>query len=257
MMIRYETDAPRATITIDDPDRHNPLTVRAMRDIVAALENAADDREVSAIVLTGSGSKSFSAGGDLGGGFVDEPLQGHAGRAAFADMLRAIHRADKPVIARVNGHALAGGLGLAAACDIVLASENATFGATEVLVGLWPMMISAVLVRTVPRRIAFDLVLTGRRVDALEAQRIGIVSRVLRDHPALDAAVDDTVTAVAGLPSGVVSLGRAAFYGSQDMPLDAALDLLHAGLTAVAMTDDAREGVAAFLEKRPPRWTGS
>lgn len=256
-MIRYESMEQRATITVDDPARHNPLTVDAMRQLRDALDRAAADTAVSVIVITGAGTKSFSAGGDLAGGFVDRPVDGHAARAAFADMLRSIQRADKPVVARVNGHALAGGLGLVAACDIALASANATFGATEINVGLWPMMISALLIRLVPRRTALELSLTGRRLDAAEAQRLGIVSRVLPDHERLDAAVEETVDALAQLPAGVLALGRAAFYGAQDLPVDAALDLLHAGLTAVAMTDDAREGVAAFLEKREPDWSGT
>lgn len=242
---------------IDDPARHNPLTVEAMGDVTAALREAAADDAIRVVVVTGAGDRSFSAGGDLTGGFVDEPLTGHAGRAAFADMLRAVRSVDKPVVARVNGHALAGGLGLAAACDIVVAVESAAFGATEVRVGLWPMMISAVLVRTMPRRAVLDMVMTGRRIDAVEAQRLGLVSRVVDDHEGLDAAVDETATSVADLPQGVLQLGRAAFFGTEDLPLDAALDVLHAGLTAVAMTDDAREGVTAFLEKRSPRWQGS
>ena len=255
-MIRYEISDQRATITIDDPTRHNPLTVNAMHEMASALRRAARDSGVAVVVITGAGEKTFSAGGDLGGGFVDAPLEGHAGRAAFADMLRAMRTVDKPVVARVNGHALAGGLGLAAACDIVLASENATFGATEINVGLWPMMISAVLVRTMPRRAALEMILTGRRVDPYEAQRLGLVSRIAEDHDALDAAVDGTVAAIMDLPAGVLALGRAAFFGTEDMPIDAALDVLHAGLTAVAMTGDAQEGVTAFLEKRRPRWSG-
>ena len=126
----------------------------------------------------------------------------------------------------------------------------------EIRVGLWPMMISAVLLRTIPQKAALELVLTGRRIDAHEAQRLGVVSRVLPTITALDEAVDETVAQLADLPTGVIAIGRAAFYGAQDLPIDAALDLLHAGLTEVAMTDDAAEGVAAFLEKRPARWSG-
>lgn len=255
-MIEYDVSGGRALIEIDDPDRHNPLTTDAMREIGGRVGDAAGDEAANAIVITGAGDRSFSAGGDLGGGFVDAPVASHGARGAFADLFRAIQRADKPVIARVNGHALAGGFGLAAACDIVLASENATFGATEIKVGLWPMMISAVLLRTIPQKAALELVLTGRRIDAHEAQRLGVVSRVLPTITALDQAVDETLAQLSDLPSGVMAIGRAAFYGAQDLPIDAALDLLHAGLTEVAMTDDAAEGVAAFLEKRSARWSG-
>jgi enoyl-CoA hydratase/carnithine racemase len=255
-VIQYETYDGRAVVTIDDPERRNPLTTDAMDEIRRAVDSAAADEGVRAIVITGAGDRAFSAGGDLGGGFVDRPIESHGPRGAFADMFRAIRGADKPVIARVNGHALAGGLGLVAGCDIVHAVEGATFGATEIRVGLWPMMISAVLVRVIPARAAFDLMITGRRLAADEAQRLGIVSRVVPTLEALDEAVEETVAAIKNTPAGVVALGRSAFYGAQDLSLDAALDVLHAGLTAVAMTDDAREGVEAFLEKRPPDWSG-
>jgi enoyl-CoA hydratase len=166
-----------------------------------------------------------------------------------------MRRCGKPVIARVNGHALAGGFGLAAACDIVIAADTATFGAPEVKVGLWPMMITAVLQRAVPHKVALELMMTGRRIDAAEAQRIGIVSRVvpLAD---LDGAIDETVEALAALSPAVLRMGKDAFYAVEDLGFDAALDHLHNGLTATAMTEDAAEGVAAFLQKRAPEWRG-
>lgn len=255
-MIGYTTTGSRAVITIDDPQRRNPLSTDVMKEIGRRLDEAADDDAVRVIVLTGAGDRAFSAGGDLGGGFVDAPVAGHGDRAAFADLFRKMRGCGKPVVARVNGHALAGGFGLAAGCDIVIAVETATFGATEIKVGLWPMMISAVLTRLMPRKAAFDLILTGRRISATEAMQLGVVSQVVADLDALDAAVDDVVAAIEALPAGVVAMGKSAFYAAEDLPIDAALDLLHAGLTGVSMTEDAREGVTAFLEKRTPNWTG-
>ncbi len=254
-MLRYEAAPPRATITIDDPERRNPLSAETMGALRAAVDDAAADPAVRVIVITGAGDRAFSAGGDLAGGFVDQPIALHDARGAFAELLRALRRAGKPTVARVNGHALAGGFGLAAACDIVIAVPRATFGTPEVDVGLWPMMITAVLQRCMPARAALELMMTGRRIDAEEARSLGVVSRVVPAEQ-LDAAVDETVAALAAKSPAVLRLGRDTFYATQDMDFDTALAHLQNGLTAVALTDDAAEGVAAFLEKRPPRWTG-
>lgn len=252
-MLRYQTDPPRATITIDDPERRNPLSNDAIAELASLVDRAAADDGVRVIVVTGAGDTAFSAGGDLSGGFVDAPLEDHDERAALIDLLTALRRCGKPTVARVNGHALAGGLGLAAACDIVVAVDDATFGAPEIKVGLWPMMITAVLQRVMPSKAALELMMTGRRITADEAQRLGIVSRVVpRDD--LDDTVDLVVDQLASRSSAVLRLGRDAFYAVQDMAFDDALEYLHAGLTAVALTEDAAEGVSAFLEKRRPEW---
>jgi enoyl-CoA hydratase/carnithine racemase len=256
MVLRYETAPPRATITIDDPERRNPLSNAAVAEMTGMIERASADPEVRAIVITGAGDQAFSAGGDLSGGFVDRPLADHDERAAFADLFRAMRSAGKPIVARVNGHALAGGFGIAAACDVTIAVGDATFGAPEIKVGLWPMMISAVLQRVMPRKAALELVMTGRRMSADEALRVGVVSRVVRREE-LDDAVDLVVDALAATSPVVMRLGRDAFFAVEDLGFDAALDHLHAGLTAVASTDDAAEGVAAFLDKRRPNWSGS
>ena len=254
-MLRYECDGPLATLTIDDPARRNPMSLETMADLASAINDASGNPEVRVIVITGAGDKAFSAGGDLSGGFVDAPISDHDARGALADLFRAMRRCGKPVVARVNGHALAGGFGLAAACDIVIAVEDATFGTPEIRVGLWPMMITAVLQRLIPSRIAFELMATGRRISADEALRIGAVSRVVAAAD-LDAAVDETVDRLLSVSPAILALGKDSFYATEDMPLDAALDYLHNGLTAVAMTEDAAEGVAAFGEKRKPAWRG-
>lgn len=254
-MLRYESDGPRATLTIDDPERRNPMSLETMQALVRGVATAASDDNIRVIVITGAGDKAFSAGGDLSGRFVDAPLTDHDARGELANLFRSLRRCGKPVIARVNGHAIAGGFGLAAACDIVVAVEDATFGTPEINVGLWPMMISAVLQRLVPRRVALDLMLTGRRISADEALRIGVVSRVVAAAD-LDTVVDDTVARLLAVSPATLALGKDAFYAIEDMPLDAALDHLHTGLTAVAATEDAAEGVAAFVEKRAPEWRG-
>jgi enoyl-CoA hydratase/carnithine racemase len=254
-VLRYDRHEQTVVLTIDEPERRNPLSLETMAGLTRHVEEAASDAGVRVIIITGAGDRAFSAGGDLHGGFVDEPLDDHEARGALAGLIRAIRRCGKPVIARVNGHALAGGFGLAAACDIVIAVDDATFGTPEIQVGLWPMMITAVLHRLVPHRAAFELMATGRRIDAAEAQRLGVVSRVV-ERAGLDAAVDETVARLLAVSPAVLALGKDAFYTAEDLPLDAALDYLHLGLTAVAMTEDAAEGVESFLEKRAPEWRG-
>ncbi len=254
-MLRYEPDPPRATLVIDDPERRNPLSTEVMAGLRDGVEMAGADAEVRVIVITGAGDRAFSAGGDLAGGFVDSPIARHAARGALADLFRSLRRVGKPTVARVNGHALGGGFGLAAACDIVIAADHATLGTPEVNVGLWPMMITAVLQRVMPQKAALELMLTGRRLPADEAMRLGVVSRVVPGTE-LDAAVDETVAALAAKSPATVRLGRDAFYAVADMDFDAALEHLQTGLTAVALTEDAAEGIAAFLQKRPPEWRG-
>lgn len=226
-----------------------------MSDLVERVWAATNDRDVRVIIITGAGDKVFSAGGDLSSGFIENPLASHGERGAFADLFRLMRRCGKPTIARVNGHALAGGFGLAAACDIVIAVDTATFGTPEINVGLWPMMISAVLQRLVPQKAALEMMMTGRRISADEAARLGVVSRVVARHE-LDAAVDETVDALVAASPALLKLGKDAFYAVEDMSLDEALDHLQTGLTATAMTEDSAEGVSAFLDKRQPEWRG-
>lgn len=254
-MIRYEVSAGRATVTIDDPERRNPLSVEAMVDLVDATRRALSDDEVRVIVYTGAGDRAFSAGGDLSGGFVDDPLGQHRSRGALADLFRLMVRGGKPTVARVNGHALAGGFGVAVACDIVVAVSEAKMGTPEIGVGLWPMMISAVLRRAMPPKAVLELMMTGRIIDAGEAQRLGAVTHVV-ERDGLDARVDEIVDSLLARSSAVLELGRDSFYAVADLGFDAALDRLQGGLTAVALTADAAEGVAAFRDKRPPRWAG-
>lgn len=254
-MLRYDVEPPRATLTIDDPARRNPLSVDVMEALAARAAEAMHDDEVRVLVFTGAGERAFSAGGDLSGRFIDEAVPLHRGRGALADLLRLLRRGGKPTVARVNGDALAGGFGLAAACDVVVAAEEARFGTPEVNVGLWPMMITAVLLRTMPRRAVLELMMTGRLIPAIEAQHLGAVSEVV-PREGLDDAVDRVVAALAAKSPATLRLGRDAFHAVEDLAFDAALDFLQLGLTGVTLTEDAGEGVAAFLQKRSPAWRG-
>ena len=255
-MVEYEVGEGRATITLADPARRNPLSVETMEAILTATRRALEDPSVRVLVYTGAGDQAFSAGGDLSGSFVDNPVGLHKARGVFADLFRLMLRGGKPTVARVNGHALAGGFGLAVACDVTICVDDAKLGAPEIGVGLWPMMISALLARVMPRKSALELMLTGRVIDAHEAQRLGAVSRVV-PRADLDRAVDETVEALQAKSAAILMIGRDSYFGMADLDFDAALDRLQTGLTAVAMSEDATEGIAAFLEKRPPSWKGN
>ncbi|HLU31464.1 MAG TPA: enoyl-CoA hydratase-related protein [Acidimicrobiia bacterium] len=254
-MVRYEVSEGRATITIDDPERRNPMSTEAMAGLLDRTREAMADPDVRVIVYTGAGDRAFSAGGDLSGGFVDDPIGLHRSRGALANLFREMARGGKPTVARVNGHALAGGFGLAVACDFVICVDEAKLGTPEIDVGLWPMMISAVLLRAMPFKAVLDLMLTGRIIDPAEALRLGAVTRVVtRDE--LDTAVDELVDTLAAKSPAVIELGRDSLYAVVDMGFDESLARLQAGLTAVSLTEDSREGVQAFLEKRDPSWSG-
>lgn len=256
MSVRYEVSAGVASITIDDPERRNPMSVGTMAGLRDATRKAVDDLEVGVIVYTGAGDRAFSAGGDLSGSFADDPIGLHRARGVLADLFRLMVRGGKPTVARVNGHALAGGFGLAVACDVTICVDDAKLGTTEIKVGLWPMMISAILARVMPRKAAFELMLTGRIIDPLEAQRLGAVSRVV-PRPELDAAVEEVVATLLGLSPAILMMGKDSFFGMADADFDTALDRLQGGLTEVALTDDSREGIQAFLDKREPDWKGA
>jgi len=254
-VITYNVEDGVAEVTIDDPERRNALSNRLIGALRDAIGAAQDDADVRVVVLTGAGDRAFSSGGNLSGGFVDSPLADHEERGVLADLIRGMRRIPKPVVGRINGAALGGGFGIAAACDITIASDTATFGTPEIDLGLWPMMISAVLLPLVPRKQLLDMMLVGRIVDADEALRLGIVTRVVPASD-LDAAVADTVGELLQKSPAALALGKASFYAMEGMDLDTALDHLHIGLTAVAFTEDAAEGVEAFLQKRDPNWKG-
>lgn len=252
----YGVDAHVATITINRPDKRNALSWTLVSELRRAFAEAGTDPEVRVVVLTGAGDQAFCAGADLSGiskgaGWTEL----HDGRGELARLFRDMWELGKPVIARVRGFALAGGFGLALACDIVVAADDAQFGVPEIDVGLWPYMITVPLLRSMPPKRALELMMTGRRIDATEADRIGILSRVAPVDE-LDAAVAELAGELASKSPAIMRLGRDSFYSVLDQPAEAALALLHSMLTVTAATDDAAEGIAAFAEKRAPRWKG-
>jgi len=246
-----------ARVTIDRPGARNALSNDVMEGLLEAFGRAAADPLVRVVVLTGAGEKAFCAGGDLGGsGFRDKGFaERHHDRRSFADLFRRMNRLGKPIIARVRGHCLAGGFGLALGCDLVVASDDSSFGTPEVKRGLFPMMIMATIFRNVGRKKGMELLLTGDRISAAEAERLGLINYSVPAEQ-LDAKVDELVAKVAAMSPAVVRLGRDAFYTMSDMGFDPALEYLQTMLTVNLGTEDAIEGVTAFLQKRDPAWKG-
>lgn len=247
-------EGPVRRLTLNRPDKRNPIGPQTCGELVHALASAGDDPAVRVVVLTGAGAV-FSAGGDLSQFAGGAAPSSAVPPASLVELLTAMHELGKPIIAMVNGHALAGGLGLVVACDLAVASDQATFGTTEIRVGLWPMMISAEIARSIGRKRALELMLTGQRIGAAEALAAGLVNRVVPAE-SLEAETMALAHELAELSPATIALGLRAFYRSQDMELGAALRFLESELGRVLALEDAAEGLAAFLGKRKPVWKG-
>src|SRR5215212_1040271 len=251
--LRYETSGTGvATISLDDPETRNALSDALLDELIAALEAARDEDAVRCVVLTSTHEKVFSSGGDLAGFAEPVPLvHKHFGTERFPQLFTLIGTLHKPTICAANGHVLAGGLGLALACDLIIAREGATFGTPEINVGVFPFMIMALIYRNVPRKKTNEMLLLGERIDAAEAERIGIVNKVVAAED-FDAAVSAWAVSLAGKSPVLMRLGKDAMYRQQDLAFVDALELLHHNLTLAFSTEDIQEGVRAFFEKREP-----
>jgi enoyl-CoA hydratase/carnithine racemase len=245
-----------ATITLDQPDTRNALSDQLLGELLEAFEAARDDAAVRCVVLTSSHDKVFSSGANLGGFAAEVPLvHKHFGTERFPRLFRLIGELGKPTICAANGHVLAGALGIALACDLIVAADHAEFGTPEISVGAFPFMIMALIYRNVPRKKTTEMLLLGERVTAQEAERIGIVNRVV---PAaeLAGAVGEWAERLASKSPVVMRLGKDAMFRQQDMAFLDALDYLRAQLSLALSTEDIVEGVQAFFEKREPQWAG-
>jgi enoyl-CoA hydratase/carnithine racemase len=251
--VRTEIRGAAAWITIDREARRNAFGPATIDQLTAGLARAEADPSVRVVCLTGAGTRAFSAGADLGGAFGGEdPL---AWPMQYARLLQRMRALSKPMVARVAGDCLAGGLGLMLSCDLVYAREGVRIGLPEVRVGLFPMMVAALLLRDGVRKKVLELVYTGAPVGAREAEAMGLVTRTVPDGE-LDAAVERVVGAIAANAPRAIQLGRRAMAESEGMPYDAAVEHLCRRLGDVLATEDAAEGLAAFAGKREPRWTG-
>ena len=258
--VLVERDGPTLRLVINRPERRNAMTWGVVAGLRAGVRRAAADPAVRVVVVTGAGDEAFCAGADLSGmapehagGGTDAFAETHEARGQLARLFEDLWHLGKPTVARVQGWAMAGGLGLALACDLVVASERARFGAPELNVGLWPYMVTVPMVRSMPPKKALELMMTSRVVDAAEADRIGFVTKVV-PHDELDAAVADLAAVLASKPPGAMRTGRDSFYAVWDAPAGEALAHLHALLTVTSQTAEAHEGIAAFAAKRRPAW---
>jgi enoyl-CoA hydratase/carnithine racemase len=243
-----------ATLSLNRPAQRNALSNELMADVTAALEVLGADPEVRVVVLAGRGP-AFSAGHDLSE-MVGLGLDDYRGIFALCTrMMTAIHELPQPVIARVHGMATAAGCQLVAACDLVVASSEARFATPGVKIGLFCTTPMVEVTRSIGRKRALEMLLTGAPIDARTAAEWGLVNRVVAPDE-LEPATDELARQIASASSLTVGLGKRAFYRQIDLGLDAAYDHCQAVMSENATAGDAQEGMSAFLEKRPATWRG-
>jgi 3-hydroxypropionyl-coenzyme A dehydratase len=255
-VVKYEVADGVATVTLNNPEKRNMLSGQMLVELVDAMKTARDSEDVRAVVLTGAGDKVFCAGADLGGFGADVPLVAkHFATDLFLEYFRLMPRLGKPSLCAANGHVLAGGMGLALSCDLLIAKEGAVFGTPEINVGAFPYMIMAIIYRNVPRKKVNEMMLLGERLSAEQAVEYGLANKVV---PAgeFDAAVADWTGKLASKSPVLMRLGHDAMYRQQDMSVDDALEFLRSQLSLTFSTEDIVEGVTAFFEKRDPEWKG-
>jgi enoyl-CoA hydratase len=254
--VLYEVADGVATVTLNDPEKRNMLSGQMLTELVAAMEAARDAEEVRAVVLTGAGDRVFCPGADLSGFAADASLiDKHYASDLFLRFFRLMPKLGKPSLCAANGHVMAGGLGLALSCDLVIAKEGISFATPEINVGAFPYMIMALIYRDVPRKKVNEMMLLGDRMSAEDAVTYGLANKVVAAAE-FDTAVADWATRLASKSPLLMKLGHDAMYRQADMPVDDALEFLRSQLSLTFTTEDIREGVAAFFEKREPNWKG-
>ncbi len=254
--VLLEQQGAVARVTINRPDQRNALSGQTLMDLLAAFDWIRSEPSTRVCILTGSGNRSFCAGANLTEmGEADSPLAQHQHRSLFVDLFYQMTTVGKPIVGRINGHALAGGLGLAASCDLLISVDTATFATPEINVGVWPMMIQAILARNLPRKALLEMFMLGQRWDAATMLRLGFVNRVVTAAE-LDQVVDQIASEISRKSSAVLKLGRDAFYAGQDMEFLQALRHFQTTFSLVNQTEDASEGIRAFFEKREPEFKG-
>jgi enoyl-CoA hydratase len=254
-LVLYDVKDGVATVTLNDPEKRNRLSGETLAQLVGAIRRARDDAGARAVVLTGAG-KAFCAGADLGGFGSEAPvIQKHFGTDLFLEFFRLMPRLGKPSLCAANGHVVAGGMGLALSCDLVIAKEGADFWTPEINIGAFPYMIMSLIYRNVPRKKVNEMILLGERLSAQDAVRHGLANKVVPEEE-FDEAVADWARRLAAKSPVLMRLGHDAMYRQQDMALDDALEYLRSQLSLTFTTEDIAEGAQAFFEKREPKWKG-
>lgn len=253
--VLVERNGAIATVTINRPDQRNALSNEVLSQLRAAVSDVKADPAIRVLVLAGAGDRAFCAGGDLRqmGEAPPDAFESHRGRSNLAGLFRDLWELGKPTVARVQGYALAGGFGLATACDFIVASDKAVFGIPEVTFGLWPYMISVPLMTAMPPKVALRYMMTGERISAQKGLDLGFVTE-LAPHDRLNEVLDAFVQQLAQASPQAVALGRTSFYAVLHHDMDARLRMLEALLTVSLGMPDAVEGMAAMAEKRVPAW---
>jgi enoyl-CoA hydratase/carnithine racemase len=244
-----------AFLIINRESRRNAISREMIAAFLAYLDRLDQDPEVRAVCITAKGDKTFCSGADLASTLAGEKENHLAGPRSYAALLKKMAGFGKPLIARVNGACIAGGLGLMLSCDLAIARSDAYIFTPEVNVGIFPMMVGALLYRHVGRKKAIEMVLTGRRIPAPEAERIGLITRAV-EPDRLDREVRETLQILTAKSPVGIRIGKEAFRVMSDMAFDEAVDYLCEALGKVISTEDAAEGMAAFMEKREPRFRG-
>ena len=250
----YRVEDRVGYFTINREAKRNAISPDVIELFFKHLDEAEADENVRVLCITGSGDRAFCSGGDLGGA-IKGGGSGETGFTYFAKLIERLASFPKPTVARVNGYCLAGGTGFMLACDIVIATDDAKFGTPEVNVGLWPMMIGAVIFRNVLRKKAMEMILLGEKLTAPEAAEMGLITRAVpRDQ--LDEEVGKVLETLGGNSPIGMKIGKQAFYHTADMPFEEALSYLAEKFTDLTKTEDAAEGIMAFMQKRAPVFKG-
>ena len=251
----YEVKGGAAFLTINRESRRNAISQEMIAAFLDHLDRADQDDDVFAVCITGAGEKAFCSGADLAVTLAKEGEDPLSGARNYAELLKKMAQFGKPLVARVNGPCLAGGLGLMLSCDIVIARNDAFFSTPEVNVGIFPMMVGALLYRNVGRKKAVDMVLTGRKIPATEAESMGLITRAVEPER-LDQETQETLKLLTSKSSIGMRIGKEAFYAMSDMPFEEAVDYLCEALGRAISTEDAMEGMMAFMQKREPKFKG-
>lgn len=254
--VRYGVDRGVATIALDQPETRNALSDELLRDLGAALKEARGDAEARVVVLRSTHPKVFSSGASLSGFAAQLPLvQKHEEIRRLPEIFQLLGTLGKPSICAAGGHVLAGALGIALACDLIIAKEGIGIGTPEVNIGAFPFMVTAMLEREIGRKRMAELMLLGERIDATEAERIGLVNRVVPED-GFETAVEVWAMALAAKSPLLMKMGKDAMYEEQDLGFESGLAYLRGQLALAFSTDDLHEGVQAFFDKREPQWKG-